>query len=103
MQKPQKNKDRIIDLLGLLVRAPRTVTELSELTGLDRVVVWSWLDLLRQEGLVSSKRRFAAPWIYTWDPPSVAPNSGGLPQVNMDEPPAPFLVDPDAPEPGIES
>lgn len=85
MQKPQKNKDRIIDLLGLLVRAPRTVTELSELTGLDRVVVWSWLDLLRQEGLVSSKRRFAAPWIYTWDPPPVTPNSELIPQVNVAE------------------
>ena len=102
MQKPQKNKDRIIDLLGLLVRAPRTVTELSELTGLDRVVVWSWLDLLRQEGLVSSKRRFAAPWIYTWNPPSVAPHRGHFPQVNVDEPPVPLLLDPDAPEPGIE-
>jgi hypothetical protein len=85
MQKPQKNKDRIIDLLGLLVRAPRTVTELSELTGLDRVVVWSWLDLMRQEGLISCKRRFAAPWIYTWDPPSVAPNSELIPQANVAE------------------
>ena len=101
MQKPQQNKDRIIDLLGLLVRAPRTVNELSELTGLNRVVVWSWLDLMREEGLISCKRRFAAPWIYTWDPPSVAPDSRRLPQVNVQEPPAALLLDPDASEPSI--
>ena len=31
----------------------------------------------------------------------VRPNRRGLPQVNVQEPPVPLLLDPDAPEPGI--
>ena len=34
--------------------------------------------------------------------PSVAPHRGRFPQVHVNEPSVPLLLDPDAPEPGVE-
>ena len=39
-------------MLGLLVRAPRTVAELVELTGMDRTKIYPWLSLLMEEDLL---------------------------------------------------
>ena len=99
----QKNLRKWADLLALLVKAPRTIAELQSLTRMDRRAIYRWRDSLIGEGLLRSDGKTpSGARIYVWDPPSVAPNSGGLPQVNMDEPPVPFLVDPDASEPGVE-
>ena len=43
---------KVIDLLGLLIRAPRTTPELCELTGIHREAVHWWLHLLVEEGLL---------------------------------------------------
>jgi len=46
------NRTKIVDLIGLLVRAPRTVAELSELTGVSRYGIYPWLKLMMEEGLL---------------------------------------------------
>lgn len=65
------NRAKIIDLLGLLVRAPRTVDELSELTGLDKGPVRRWLRLLMEEQLVRRENigRSVRHYRYFWSPP----------------------------------
>lgn len=65
------NRAKIIDLLGLLVRAPRTVDELSELTGLDKGPVRRWLRLLMEEQLVRRENigRMVRHYRYFWSPP----------------------------------
>ena len=65
------NRAKIIDLLGLLVRAPRTVDELSELTGLDKGPVRRWLRLLMEEQLVRRENigRAVKHYRYFWSPP----------------------------------
>ena len=45
---------RVTDMIGLLVRAPRTVAELVELTGMSEARVRIWIRALKDEGLVSS-------------------------------------------------
>jgi len=100
---PQKNLRKWADLLALLVKAPRTVAELQSLTGMDRKAIYRWRDSLIGEGLVRSDGRTpSGARVYVWDPPSVAPHRGRFPQVNVNEPPVPLLLDPDATEPGIE-
>ena len=46
------NRAKIVDLIGLLVKASRTVDELSELTGMDRTTLYPWLRLMVEEGLL---------------------------------------------------
>jgi len=64
------NRAKIIDLLGLLVRAPRTVDELSELTGMDKGPVRRWLSLLSEERLVRRENisRSVRHYRYFWSP-----------------------------------
>lgn len=50
--KATPNRSKIVDMLGLLVRAPRTVAELVELTGMDRTKIYPWLSLLMEEDLL---------------------------------------------------
>ena len=50
--KATPNRSKIVDMLGLLVRAPRTVAELVELTGMDRTRIYPWLSLLMEEDLL---------------------------------------------------
>jgi hypothetical protein len=91
------------DMVALLVKAPRTVDELASLTKLDRTTIYRWRDALIGEGLVRAKGRTpSGARIYVWDAESVTPDRGRFSQVNVDEPPAPLLLDPNATEPGIE-
>jgi DNA-binding IclR family transcriptional regulator len=65
------NQSKVVDMIGLLVRAPRTVAELSELTGISRYGIYPWLYLMMEEGLlrrenVSRMRRL---YRYYWSPP----------------------------------
>jgi DNA-binding IclR family transcriptional regulator len=55
-------------MLGLLVRAPRSIAELSELTGTGRWALYPWLRLLHQEGLLRREKvgRFH---VYHWSAP----------------------------------
>lgn len=46
------NQSKVVDLIGLLVRAPRTVAELSELTSVSRYGIYPWLKLMTEEGLL---------------------------------------------------
>ena len=59
---------KVVDMLGLLVRAPRTIAELSELTGTGRWALYPWLRLLHQEGLLRREKvgRFH---VYHWNAP----------------------------------
>lgn len=43
---------RAADMIGLLTRAPRTVSELMGLTGMGEESVRKWLKALRDEGVV---------------------------------------------------
>lgn len=43
---------RVTDMIGLLVRAPRTVPELRTLTGISEPRLRVWLQALTDEGLV---------------------------------------------------
>ena len=43
---------RVADMLGLLVRAPRTIPELHTLTGISEPRLRAWLHALTDEGLV---------------------------------------------------
>jgi predicted transcriptional regulator len=65
------NRAKIVDMLGLLVRAPRTVDELSELTGMDRTTIHWWLHMLMEEHLIQRKNfgRVARHYRYFWSPP----------------------------------
>lgn len=46
------HQSKIVDMIGLLVRAPRTVAELSELTGVSRFGIYPWLNMMMEEGLL---------------------------------------------------
>jgi predicted transcriptional regulator len=58
-------------MVALLVKAPRTVNELSSLTGVDRTTIYRWRDALVNEGLVKKcgKTKTGAV-IWLWDPPT---------------------------------
>lgn len=56
MNKPGTNRSKIVDMLGLLVRAPRTVDELCELTDMSRYAIYPWLKLLMEEGLIRREK-----------------------------------------------
>ena len=71
----RKNLVKVIDMLGLLVRAPRTIPELTELTGMHRHTLNSWLELLCEEGLVRKEARTRRDpsvqvFKYYWSPPT---------------------------------
>ena len=55
-------------MIGLLVRAPRTIAELVELTGMDRTALYWWLRLMTEEGLLRCEKlgRFH---VYHWNAP----------------------------------
>lgn len=64
----------IVDMIGLLVRAPRTMSELVELTGMSRESVHGWLRLLIEEGLLRKEARSRRTkggrlFMYFWSPP----------------------------------
>ena len=46
------NRAKIVDLIGLLARAPRTIDELADLTGMHRGAIHRWLRLLLEEQLI---------------------------------------------------
>jgi DNA-binding IclR family transcriptional regulator len=52
-------------MLGLLVRAPRTMAELSELTGMDRTALHWWLRLMTEEGLLRCEK-VSRHHVYHW-------------------------------------
>jgi hypothetical protein len=59
------------DMLALWVKAPRTVDELSSLTGLDRGVIYRWRKVLEDEGLISQcGRTDAKATIWVWNRPT---------------------------------
>ena len=62
------NQSKIVDMIGLLVRAPRTIAELVELTGMDRTALYWWLRLMTEEGLLRCEKlgRF---YVYHWSAP----------------------------------
>lgn len=61
-------RTKIVDLVGLLFRAPRTVAELSDLTGMDRTSIYPWLHLMMEEGLLrrESVGRVNKHFVYFW-------------------------------------
>ena len=59
------NRSKIVDMLGLLVRAPRTIAELSELTGMDRTALHWWLRLMTEEGLLRCEK-VSRHHVYHW-------------------------------------
>jgi predicted transcriptional regulator len=74
----RKNLVKVVDMLGLLVRAPRTIPELTELTGMHRHTLNSWLELLCEEGLVRKEARIrrnpnGKVFKYYWSPPTCTP------------------------------
>jgi DNA-binding IclR family transcriptional regulator len=59
------------DMLALLVKAPRTVAELSELTGSDRTTIYRWRDALVSEGLIKKCGKTASGAdVWIWSPPT---------------------------------
>ena len=62
-------RTKIVDMVGLLVRAPRTVAELSELTGMDRSALYPWLHIMIEEGLLRREAvgRVNKHYVYYWD------------------------------------
>lgn len=69
-----KNIAKVVDMLGLLVRAsPRTVPEIIELTGVHHHTARTWLKHLCDEGLVRRQmvKRYpgGAIALYFWSPP----------------------------------
>ena len=67
---------KIIDLLGLLIRAPRTMSELCDLTGMSREAIHWWLHLMVEEGLLRKEAQPRGPnggrlFKYFWSPPGV--------------------------------
>ena len=65
------NRAKIVDMIGLLVRAPRTIDELAELTGMNRTAIHRWLRLLLEEQLIrrESIGRFGRHFRYFWRHP----------------------------------
>lgn len=65
------NRAKIVDMIGLLVRAPRTIDELAELTGMNRTAIHRWLRLLLEEQLIrrESISRFGRHFRYFWRHP----------------------------------
>lgn len=68
---------KVSDLLGLLVRAPRTQNELVELTGMDKDTIRRWLRAFEDEGLLVKQKisRKGMPrdvsrpmFLYVWHP-----------------------------------
>ena len=68
MTRTAPNRSKIVDMLGLLVRAPRTIAELSELTGMDRTALHWWLRLMTEEGLLRCEK-VSRHHVYHWSPP----------------------------------
>ena len=69
-------QSKIVDMIGLLVRAPRTMAELVELTGMDRTALHWWLSLMVEEGLLRKEALSRGPnggrmFKYFWSPPGV--------------------------------
>ena len=68
--------ERVADLVSLLVKAPRTVNELAELTDYEYHSVSRYLNALHAEGLLTKVRpdigigsgRGTAPVTWTWRP-----------------------------------
>jgi hypothetical protein len=83
----QRQVERITDLIGLLYRKPRTISELAELTGFSSVAVRAWVARFIEEGLVQATG-------------NLRPNPRGAPSVilewiHLDEKPVdvgPFYV-----------
>ena len=48
---------RVVDLLSLLHKAPRTKPELAELTGLTKTSVARWVSAMEAEGLIEMTGR----------------------------------------------
>ena len=69
--KATPNRSKIVDMLGLLVRAPRTVAELVELTGMGRKGLYPWLRLMVEEGLLRREivGRTNLRYVYHWNAP----------------------------------
>ena len=70
------NQSKIVDMSGLLARAPRTIAELVELTGMDRTALYWWLHLMVEEGLLRKEAHPRGPnggrlFKYFWSPPGV--------------------------------
>ena len=70
------NQSKIIDLLGLLIRAPRTMSELCDLPGMSREAIHRWLHLMVEEGLLRKEAQPRGPnggrlFKYFWSPPGV--------------------------------
>lgn len=68
-------RTRIVDMVGLLVRAPRTVAELSDLTGMCRTSIYPWLHIMMQEGLLrrESVGRANKHYVYFWNVSTCTP------------------------------
>lgn len=49
-------RQKIADLLGLVVRAPRTLPEIATLTGMNKDSARAWLQLWADEGLLVIER-----------------------------------------------
>lgn len=69
-----QNLVKVVDMLGLLVRAPRTMAELVELTGMGREAIHWWLRLMVEEGLLRKEAHYKEPtgcrvFKYFWSPP----------------------------------
>ena len=64
-------QSKIVDMIGLLVRAPRTIAELSELTGMGRKGLYPWLRLMVEEGLLRREivGRTNLHYVYHWNAP----------------------------------
>ena len=45
------NNLKVVDMLGLLHKAPRTAEELADLTGMSAPLIRDWLQALMAEGL----------------------------------------------------
>lgn len=61
-------------MIGLLVRAPRTMSELVDLTGMSREAIHWWLRLMVEEGLLRKESHPRGPtggrvFKYFWSPP----------------------------------
>ena len=65
-------QSKIVDMIGLLVRAPRTMAELVELTGMVRTALHWWLSLMVEERLVRREDvgRGTPHYRYFWSPPN---------------------------------
>jgi DNA-binding IclR family transcriptional regulator len=65
------NIKKCADMLALWVKAPRTIDELTALTGLDRGTVYRWRKALEDEGLLCKcGKTEAKAVIWIWNPPT---------------------------------